>query len=85
MRRPKDVDARDKPGHDEGESSKKDVDARDKPGHDELCEERQLAKTPRRSYKPHLIARTGEICMISMTSQIAPSRPMLMLDARLAL
>jgi hypothetical protein len=31
------------------------------------------------------IARTGEICMIMMTSQIAPSRPMLMLDACLAL
>ena len=30
------------------------------------------------------IARTGEICMISMYSQIAPRRPMLMLDARLA-
>jgi hypothetical protein len=30
------------------------------------------------------IARTGEICMISMTSQIVPSRPMLMLDARVA-
>jgi hypothetical protein len=31
------------------------------------------------------IARTGEICMIIVTSQIAPSRPMLMLDAWLAL
>jgi hypothetical protein len=28
------------------------------------------------------IARTGEICMISMYSQIAPSRPKLMLGAR---
>jgi hypothetical protein len=30
------------------------------------------------------IARTEEICMISMYSQIAPSRPMPMLDARVA-
>jgi hypothetical protein len=31
------------------------------------------------------IARTGEICMTIMYSQIVPSRPMLMLDARVAL
>jgi hypothetical protein len=31
------------------------------------------------------IARTGEICMIIVYSQIVPSRPKLMLDACLAL
>jgi hypothetical protein len=31
------------------------------------------------------IARTGEICMTIVYSQIAPSRPKLMLDACLAL
>jgi hypothetical protein len=60
------------------------VDGRDKPGHDE-SEQRQLAKPPRRSYKPRFIARTGEICMTMMISQIVPSRPMLVLDACLAL
>ena len=34
---------------------------------------------------PAFIARTGEICMTIVISQIAPSRPMLMLDACLAL
>jgi hypothetical protein len=43
-----------------------------------------LAKHPRRSYKPRFIARTGEICMTIVYSQIAPSRPMLMLDACVA-
>jgi len=32
-----------------------------------------------------IVARTGEICMISMYSQIARPRPMPMLDACLAL
>ncbi|MEA2939536.1 MAG: hypothetical protein QOD09_65 [Bradyrhizobium sp.] len=44
-----------------------------------------LAKPPRRSYKRGLIARTGEICMTIMYSQIASSRPKLMPDACLAL
>jgi hypothetical protein len=44
-----------------------------------------LAKPPRRSYKPGLIARTGEICMTIVFSQIAPSRPMRMSDVCLAL
>ena len=33
-------------------------------------------------YKQRIVARTGEICMISMYSQIAPSRPMLVLVFR---
>jgi hypothetical protein len=46
----------------------------------------QLAQYPRCIYKPRIVARTGEdLNMISICSQIAPSRPMLMLDARLAL
>jgi hypothetical protein len=44
-----------------------------------------LAKPPRHSYKRGLIARTGEICMTIVYSQIVPSRPMRMLDACLAL
>jgi hypothetical protein len=35
--------------------------------------------------RPAFIARTGEICMTIVYSQIAPSRPKLMLDACLAL
>jgi hypothetical protein len=51
-----------------------------RPGHGD-----QLAKPPRRSYKRRLIVRTGEICMTIVYSQIAPSRPMRMLDACVAL
>jgi hypothetical protein len=32
-------------------------------------------------YKPRIVVRTWEICMISSYLQIAPSRPTLMLDA----
>ena len=41
-----------------------------------------VANHPRCIYKQRIVARTGEICMISMYSQIAPSRPMLVLDFR---
>jgi len=41
-----------------------------------------VANHPRCIYKQRIVARTGEICMISMYSQIAPSRPMPVLDFR---
>jgi hypothetical protein len=45
-----------------------------------------LANPPRREYKPGFIgSNRREICMTMMYSQIAPSRPKLMLDARVAL
>jgi len=67
-----DVDARDKPGHDDGESS-----AHARPF---------ILQIPRDAViSPAFIARTGEICMTIMYSQIAPSRPMPMLDACVAL
>jgi hypothetical protein len=53
-------------------------------GSEETLSHGHLANPPRRSYKRGLIARTGEICMTIMYSQIAPSRPMLMLDACVA-
>jgi hypothetical protein len=36
-------------------------------------------------YKPRVVARTGEDCMIVFYSQLASSRPKPMLDARIAL
>jgi hypothetical protein len=45
----------------------------------------ELAKLARRSYKRGLHSlEPGEICMTIMYSQIASSRPMLMLDVILA-
>ena len=45
-----------------------------------------ILQTPRdAAISADFIARTGEICMTIVYSQIAPSRPMLMLDACLAL
>src|SRR6266568_5249301 len=41
-----------------------------------------VANHPRCIYKQRIVARTGEICMISMYLQIAPSRPMPVLDFR---
>jgi len=50
-----------------------------------VCGHAHLANPPRRSYKPGFIrSYRREICMIFMYSQIAPSRPKLMLDACLA-
>ena len=60
--------------------SKKDVDGRDKPGHDE-CEVTILQNRRDAGISADFNARTGEICMIIVFSQIAPSRPMRMLDA----
>jgi hypothetical protein len=52
-------------------------------GQADLGQAAHIAKRLRCIYKQRFVARTGEDCMISMYSQIAPSRPMPMLDAYL--